>query len=266
LVDGQGDWVEQAAFAVDNLSSKLATRPSRRVLDRVRHERHTLWELPVQTLHGGSLSGIEAVVAAPILNGDGQVIGALYGDRYHESRYSTQGPFTELDARLVDLLATGVAVGLARVEQERATAAERVRFEQFFTPELARQLTQHPDLLRGRDQEVTVLFCDVRGFSRISERLGPATTGEWFGEVLESLSDTVQQHHGALIDYIGDELMAMWGAPEEQPGHAGLACRAALDMLGCLGELNARWQEQVGEPVCLGIDMNTGVARVGNSG
>ena len=81
---------------------------------------------------------------------------------------------TELEARLVELLASGVAAGLARLEQEQAALAARVQFEQFFTPELARQLALQPDLLKGRDTEVTLLFCDIRGFSRISERLGPA--------------------------------------------------------------------------------------------
>jgi len=68
------------------------------------------------------------------------------------------------------------------------------------------------------------------------------------------------------VDYIGDELMAMWGAPEPQPDHAARACRAALEMIGCLPQLNARWQGPLREPIEVGIGINTGIARVGNTG
>ena len=68
------------------------------------------------------------------------------------------------------------------------------------------------------------------------------------------------------VEDIGDELMAMWGAPEEQPDHALLACRAALDMLAILPEMNAKFLDEIGESMDLGIGINTGVARVGNTG
>src|SRR5262249_4458625 len=80
------------------------------------------------------------------------------------------------------------------------------------------------------------------------------------------VSDCVKSHRGVLVDYIGDEVMAMWGAPEEQPDHALLACRAALDTLDRLPGLDARSRERSGEPVAFGIGINTGVARVGNVG
>jgi adenylate cyclase len=69
-----------------------------------------------------------------------------------------------------------------------------------------------------------------------------------------------------LVDYIGDEIMAMWGAPRPEPEHALLACEAARDMLRALPALNERWQEILGEPMDLGIGINTGIARVGNTG
>jgi adenylate cyclase len=69
-----------------------------------------------------------------------------------------------------------------------------------------------------------------------------------------------------LVDYIGDELMAMWGAPEVQEDHARLACRAALAMQSLMPKMNERWQARLGEPMSLGIGVNTGRARVGNTG
>ena len=171
-----------------------------------------------------------------------------------------------IDARFLELLASGVAAGLARIEHEKTALAARVQFEQFFTPSLASELAARPDLLKGRNLEVTLLFCDIRGFSRISERLGPAGTVEWISDVMETLSDCVLAHQGVLVDYIGDELIAMWGAPKEEPHHARLACRAALEMLDTLPALNARWEATLGESMGLGIGINTGVAQVGNTG
>jgi adenylate cyclase len=83
---------------------------------------------------------------------------------------------------------------------------------------------------------------------------------------MNSLSTCVRGHSGVLVDYIGDELVAMWGAPEQQPDHARLACSAALAILGTLPELIARWQPVIGVPMGLGIGINSGIARVGNTG
>ena len=68
------------------------------------------------------------------------------------------------------------------------------------------------------------------------------------------------------MDYIGDELMAMWGAPEDQPDHAERACQAALEMIESIASVNTRWQGPLGEPTAVGIGINTGIARVGNTG
>jgi adenylate cyclase len=110
------------------------------------------------------------------------------------------------------------------------------------------------------------MFCDIRGFSRISFSLGAARTIEWCRDVLDVLSECVLREGGVLVDYIGDGLMAMWGAPDEQPDHAARACRSALAILELLPALNARWQETLGEPMMLGIGINTGLAQVGNVG
>jgi adenylate cyclase len=166
----------------------------------------------------------------------------------------------------METLASGVAAGLARLEQERQALVARVQFEQFFSADLARQLTLHPDLLEGRDTEVTVLFCDIRGFSHVAEKLGAAGTMQWINDVLGVLSECVIQHQGVLVDYVGDELMAMWGAPTEQADHAQRACRAAVDIWNSLPELNERWQARLGVPTRVGIGINTGPARVGNTG
>jgi adenylate cyclase len=247
-------------------SGVLARPASQRLLQRVCQDRRTFWEKPeVSLAQAPSLKEVEAVVAAPILDRGGAVLGVLYGDRRKEGA-GLAVPITEAEALLVELLACGVAAALARLEQEKKALASQVRFEQFFTPALARCLADQPDLLKGRDAEVTVLFCDVRGFSLVSERLGPEATMDWVGDVMNELSACVLRHEGVLVDYVGDELLAMWGVPERQPDHAVRACRAALDMLAAGPPLDERWRAKLGASTVFGIGVNTGLARVGNSG
>ena len=238
---------------------------SQTVLEHVRFDRRTYWQLSSEdTARAESLKEIASVVAAPILDRKGEVVAVLYGDRRRAPEATTQ--IAEFEARLVELLACGVAAGLERVEQEKTAIAAVTRFEAFFTPALARRLAAEPGLLDGKDRTVTVLFCDIRNFSRISEFLGAAGTVAWVGDVMSRLSDCVLDHQGVLVDYIGDELMAMWGAPDDQPDQAARACRAALDMVACLPELNARWEKTLGQAFSFGIGINSGPAHVGNTG
>jgi adenylate cyclase len=255
LLFSSGGWREEASASADP-RRESDWQPSQRILDRVRAERKTFWELPKMATMG-SVLGVQAVVAAPILDQKGDVIGVLYGDRRQLGR-----PITRVEAMLVELLACGVASRLARLKEEQAT----LRFEQFFTPQLARHLASNPEMLDGRSANVTILFCDVRGFSRHSRRLPPAALVKWIGDVMAVLSDCVIEHQGVVVDYVGDEVMAMWGAPDDQPDHALLACKAALAMLDQLTGLNSRWQQTLGEPMSLGIGLNSGPAHVGNTG
>lgn len=261
------DWTSKAVFAPDPVTPVEQWRPSRTILSRVRAEKRTFRHVPSTDLKkAASLQNVGALVAAPILNRDGETIGAIYGDRRQPRGDAKSPSISALEAKLVELLASGVASGLARLEQEQAMMAARVKFEQFFTPELARKLESEPDMLSGRDAEVSLLFCDISGFSGFSERLGPQRTVDWIKDVMTVLSDCVIQHQGVLVDYIGDELVAMWGAPFALDDHAERACRAAMAMSDCLPELNARWESVLGEPMGFGTGINSGIARVGNIG
>ncbi len=247
-------------------SEKSQARPSTNVLARVLAEKRTFWNKVEQNVDVfSSLAILDAYVAAPILDRAGDVLGALYGHR--EGRGAGgRSEITQLEALLVETLACGVAAGLSRLEQEKATLQQKVQFEQFFSPQLAARLEVEPDLLRGRDAEVTVLFCDIREFSAVSERLGPAQTMEWISGVLNPLSDAVVEGGGVLVDYVGDELMAMWGAPSAQPDHAALACRTAQRMVEAVPRINEQWGSVIGGPTRFGIGINSATARVGNTG
>jgi adenylate cyclase len=268
LLYDRRSWKAIASHAQTTAFSPPTDRePSHRMLERMRTEVKTMTRQGASMSDArGSLMDLEAVVVSPIVGRDNQVIGALYGDRFRGTSPTAAPEITKADVLLMETLAGGVGAGLARLEQERAALEAQVRFEQFFTPELARQLALDPNLLAGRDTEVTLLFCDIRGFSAISERLGAAGTMEWINDVLGTLSECVLKQHGVLVDYIGDEMIAMWGAPVEQPDHAALACQAAIDMWQILPEVSRRWFDRLGAETRVGIGINTGLARVGNIG
>jgi adenylate cyclase len=268
LVQDGGRWVVRSLQTADRVAEKDDWMPSREVLSRVLQEKKTCF-IQAAALASAevSLAGVTAVVAAPILNRANEVVGVLYGER-RSGALSRRTIINRLEILLVEVLASGVAVGQARLEQEKKALRAEVQMEQFFTPGVARHLANHPEDLKGRDVEVTMLSCDIRGFSRICERLQPSPdkTLAWLNDVLGALSECVLRETGVLVDYVGDELMNMWGAPEAQPDHARRACRAALMMMAEVPKLNERWQQTVQEEMGVRIGVNSGLARVGNVG
>jgi adenylate cyclase len=170
----------------------------------------------------------------------------------------------------VDFLARPIDLRLLRARVNACLERQRLRereLAQYFTPELARHLHRHPEqLAAGRRVEVSVLFCDIAGFSRVSERLGPDRTIRWLSDVLETMSACIMEEEGVLVDFTGDQVMALWGAPHEQMDHADRACRTALAMQTALPELNEKWQEEIGHPTEISVGINTGDAYVGNIG
>ncbi|MBI3860759.1 MAG: adenylate/guanylate cyclase domain-containing protein [Planctomycetia bacterium] len=248
----------------------ITIRPvSRYVVDQVLRHQKTFWNAGTHVSRSTeSLRAVQSIVAAPILNSAGEVNGILYGERIQRPALAKHphGEITRLNALLLELVACAVASGLARLQGEDAARRLRLQFEQFFTSTLAQHLESHPDMLAGRDADVSVLFGDIRGFSRIAEKIGATRTFDWINDVMGTLSESVLKHNGVLVDYIGDELMAMWGAPEQQPDHARLACRAAIDMIDQIPILNQRWSSILDAPFDLGIGISSGPVRAGNMG
>ena len=237
--------------------------PSRQTLEMVVNEKKTIYQVP--DLKTESLVAVNNLVASPLLDIAGTVIGVVYGDRGINPAIEREG-FSKTEAMFVELFASSISTGYARLVQADELAEMRSRFDQFFTPELARKLEDDPELLEGRAADVSVLFCDIRGFSRIAERIGPEKTILWINSVMGVLSNCVLDQQGVVVDYIGDELMAMWGAPAAQENHAELAVRAAVSMFSVLPAINEEWSEQIGEPFDIGIGINSGTAQVGNTG
>jgi adenylate cyclase len=158
-----------------------------------------------------------------------------------------------------------VAMYRALVE-EKEKRRVRGAFQQYLSPEVIRRLLENPDLVKPRKTEITVMFSDVRGFTTISEKLDAQELAALLNEYLTDMTQIVFRHNGTLDKYIGDAVMAFWGAPFEEPGHATHACHSALEMIARLKEMQKKWKSE-GRPVLdIGVGLSTGVASVGNMG
>ncbi|MDK1374329.1 MULTISPECIES: CHASE2 domain-containing protein [unclassified Sinorhizobium] len=173
----------------------------------------------------------------------------------------------------------GVAVGQAGLDyaEERRQRREITRaFSQYLSPALVERLAQDPSQLKlgGERRTLTILFCDVRGFTTISEdmRDDPEGLTTLINRLLTPLSEAVLNRGGTIDKYIGDCLMAFWNAPLDDPDHAVHAVQAARDMLTALANLNAELEAEAtaaGRPpktLRIGIGINTGECVVGNMG
>ncbi len=150
--------------------------------------------------------------------------------------------------------------------EEKEKRRIRSEFGQFVSPEVVRRLLVKPELVEPRKTEITVMFSDIRGFTTISEKLDAQELALFLNQYLSDMSRIVFDTQGTLDKFIGDAVMAFWGAPFEEPGHPIRACQCALAMMARIRELQAQW-EAAGKPrLDIGIGLNTGVASVGKMG
>jgi adenylate cyclase len=142
-------------------------------------------------------------------------------------------------------------------------------FGQYVPPELVDEMARDPQKynMQPRAAELTILFADVRGFTGISEALKPEELREYINEYLTDMSGIIRsRHRGTLDKYIGDAIMAFWGAPVEDAQHARNGVLAALDMQKECGILNARFAARSWPTLKIGVGVNSGSVRVGDMG
>lgn len=263
LMRDEADWRIVARHAAPAI---VDAEYSHTVLGRVLRDRRTFFQSPEDSIDAApSLIELEAVVASPIFDADEQIVGVVYGSRDLRNIGSRRG-ISALEAQVVQLLAGAATVGLARLEKEAEAVRVRNQFELFVPPPVARELARNPDLLAGQEREVTVMFSDVRGFTTISERLGPRDTYQLIGDAMDDMTNQIHEQAGIVVDYYGDGLVSMWNAPTDQDDHVRLACETALAIQAELPDLNSRWQARLGAPLRIGSGINTGPALVGNAG
>ncbi|HZT05585.1 MAG TPA: adenylate/guanylate cyclase domain-containing protein [Chloroflexota bacterium] len=167
------------------------------------------------------------------------------------------------------LLLTFLSVAVYRVVFEQAEArATRGAMGKYLSPSVLAEVLRDPDRLHlgGEKRVMTVLFTDIRGFTSISERLEPEVLVHILNEYLTVMTDVVHRWEGVLDKYMGDAIMAWWGAPTEQPDHAYRACMTALEMRRALRTLHEEWAARGVPKMEMGVGINTGPMVYGNTG
>ncbi len=269
LWDGkQWEFESSRQFVSSRVPGNSLRAPSTSMLQRVLDTKKiVIYPNPNETLHdisSDSVRLLHTAVACPILDivdGGKEIIGVLYADReLNVGRQS--GVVMEAEQKLIAILATAIASSIARRKRETLVT----KYQQFFSPKVTEAISRNPALLDGEDVDVTVLFCDVRGFSLTTDLIGLQAAMKWIGDTLSELSAFVLKSDGVLVDYVGDEMFAMWGAPESTPDHAFRSALAAREMMALRKELSERYKESIPGGVDFGIGICTGPARVGNTG
>ncbi len=149
-------------------------------------------------------------------------------------------------------------------EKRRALSA----FSQYLHPAVMRDMLSNPDGIRlgGEEKELTALFADIVGFTTLSEKVTPPQLVELLNEYLNEMTGVIIKNWGTLDKYIGDAIMAFWGAPYQQDDQALRACRAALEMAQALQRLQEAWKSRSVPSIDIGVGINTGPMVVGNMG
>ncbi len=154
------------------------------------------------------------------------------------------------------------------VLEERNKKFIRGAFSKYVAPTVVDAILKDPKKLSlgGEKREVSILFSDIRGFTQFSENMDAQALSQFLNDYLGIMTDIVFAHEGTLDKYIGDAVMAFWGAPLNQPDHALKTCRAAVAMLQALSQHRERFKSRYGVHVDIGVGINTGIVNVGNMG
>jgi adenylate cyclase len=144
----------------------------------------------------------------------------------------------------------------------------RTVFDKYMAAEVVDEIMRNPEAIRlgGEKKELSVLFSDIAGFTSISERLEPETLVELLNKYLSAMTDVILQHRGNVNKYLGDGIMAIFGAPRGDPNHASLACFAALDSQAELAKRREQWKAEGQPEISARIGINSGWLVVGNMG
>jgi adenylate cyclase len=209
--------------------------------------------------------GVRSTICAPLLTESG-VHGALYADRLD--------PFSAFkpdDLELISAVAAQTAIAVENVRAHERLAKEevaRANYSRFLPEYVVKQMLEHPDSFKlgGVLQTITILFADIRGFTRISEHAPPEKIVQLLNRYFSAMTDIIFAHGGTLDKYLGDGLMALFGAPTTTPKDAANALSAAVAMQRRMLTINDELDQEGFPQIGIGIGLHTGEVTVGYIG
>ena len=228
-----------------------------------------------ERFHGKSIlvQSVRSAMCAPLLGsrdqesrGEGEVLGIIYVD----SQTATEA-FSDEDLEFLIAFS-----GIAAVAIENSQLTDRIRreavvlsnFRRYFAPDLVQQIADQEGAVQlgGTKRPVVVFFSDIRGFAAMSEAMGPNEIATLLNQYFSEMVEIVFQHGGTLDKFMGDAIMALWGAPIAHDDDADRAMRAAIDMQSKLAELNVKWAAEGRQRVQIGIGIDFNDVFAGNIG
>ncbi|MDQ3137779.1 MAG: GAF domain-containing protein [Gemmatimonadota bacterium] len=212
------------------------------------------------------LQSVRSAMCSPLMASGDRLLGLLYVDNL-----TTTDTFTDEDLQFLVAFSGLAAVGIKNsryAEQIRREATIRSNFERYFAPNVAADIAQQDGAIRtgGERRQTTVLFSDIRGFTAIAESMGPDAIAQLLSEYFTEMVEVIFEHGGTLDKFIGDAIMALWGAPIAHADDPDRAVRAAMAMQQAIARLNERWASQGRPEIGVGIGINTGEVFAGNIG
>jgi adenylate cyclase len=211
------------------------------------------------------LQGVRSTICAPLIT-ESNVHGVVYADRLDP--FAT---FSQEDLELISAVAAQTAVTVEMVKAHTRLAREevaRANYSRFMPEYVVKQLLENPDSFRlgGINQMITVLFADIRGFTSISEHENPEKVVRLLNRYFTAMSEIIFEFGGTLDKYIGDGLMAIFGAPTATPDDSKNALQSAVAMQKRILILNRELKEEGFPEVNVGIGLHTGEATIGYIG
>jgi adenylate cyclase len=204
------------------------------------------------------LNRISSAIVAPLLQHDNEVLGVLWADSETLARF--QAKDLELVQTVANQAARFIEINILGKKVE-AEIVSRERLSRLLSPNIAeRVISGQLEVKQGgqRVEECTVFNSDIRGFTRMSESASPETLVEMLNEYFEIMVDTIFKYEGTLDKFMGDGIMALWGAPVVNPDDAIRSVESALEMADVLGQYNRRRLERDLPPLGVGIGIHTG--------
>jgi len=273
LFDERGEVAKQTEVRYRDPAS-ASSRPqiilSKSVLELIRKERQPILidDVSADERFSGSeslkISGLRSAMCAPLV-GKEQLFGVLYVDNLEKASAFTQD---ELNVFALVAAQAGAAIDNAIAHEKIAQQSlQRSALERFLSPEVVEMVVANPDIrLGGVNQEVTVMFADIRGFTTMSETMEPGRVVEILNEYFTRVTDVIFDNGGTLDKYIGDAVMAVFGAPISKGNDAAAAVNSAMQIQRLLVELNRDAAAREWPELRVGIGINTGNAIAGNIG